>query len=722
MAVDLFDLPHILEAIVAPLRFNDLVNCVRVNRTWYNTITPLLWEDVITYRSQATDRCIVWTYQQYFFRDEQSCEDFRKNAHHIRALTCRTQQLLTTLNTTYFPNLVEINLVTDLSCDAFPALIRLIARSPKLRAVSVENPGTYATEKDWEHAHDLVDVLCKFPEISCVYLDGIYSQARDIEGLCTKLLGRIKKNTNQIKKLTVQRPDLLARSRRGPSRGRAWTSRESPLVVPVPSTDMWRIIEDNTEGNNGRWENEQWMPMLKSGWNTIAIMEREDELQVVLPSTFPEDAYIRFLDQFSDCQDVSLGDVQEPLQSALAAFLWRLPKMHKVDLPARYFRPLNEILGNDNFELTSVRLHTLKYTTAFTLSDMPLWTRLSGLVDLDLDFVHVTITELLQVLASTTQLQTIRVPSVKITGKEKGHVPGMTWASSSLRQVSLGLYLNGHDEELLRGYGQDWGSISSSDWANIPTSDWSNSSAQDWDDILANEDDKVQACTTKIATALAPVFMAHLDAQAELRELELSFNNRLYPRLSPFLQLSLDPVMGLPRLSNLKKLEKLVITGLVHQLGQQEIEWMSQHWPKLSWIEVPILNTYESLTETRIVSCNRQTFSGQAPAYHQWFPQLHVAIPVDCYSCAQGCNSMHCLCRSLYEAHNIAMWGYDDNCDDGWGFADGAYWHERVIAARKTVEVAREATLIDPFDNLYLGRHRQHESASRPKAARGSRL
>ncbi|KAG0026813.1 hypothetical protein BGZ82_009289 [Podila clonocystis] len=689
MAVDLFDLQHILEAIVAPLRFNDLVNCVRVNRTWYNTITPVLWEDVITYRSQATDRCIVWTYQQYFFRDEPSCEDFRKNAHHIRPLTCRTQQLLTTLNTTHFPNLVEINLVTDLSCDAFPALIRLIARSPKLRAVSVENPGTYATEKDWEHAHDLVDVLCKFPEISCVYLDGIYSQARDMEGLCTRLLGRIKKSTNQIKKLTVQRPDLLTRSRRGPSWGRAWTSRESPLVVPVPSTDMWRIVEDNTEGNNGRWENEQWMPMLKSGWNTTAVMEREDELQVALPSTFPEDAYTRFLDQFSDCQDI--------------------------DLPARYFRPLNEILGSDNCELTSVRLHALKYTTAFTLSDTPLWTRLSGLVDLDLDFVHVTITELLHVLASTTQLQTIRVLSVKITGKEKGLVPGMTWASSSLRQVSLGLYLNGHDEELLRGYSQDWGNISASDWANIPAPDWSSSSAQDWDDISANEGNKVQACTTKIATALAPVFMAQLDAQAELRELQLSFNNRLHPRLSPFLQLSLDPAVGLPRLSNLKKLEKLVVTGLLHQLGQQEIEWMSQHWPKLSWIEVPILNTYVSLTETRSVSCNRETFSGQAPAYHQWFPQLHVAIPVDCYSCAQGCDSMHCLCRSLYEAHNIAIRGCDDGCDDG------AYWHERVIAARDAVDVAREATLVDPFDDLYLGRHRQHGSASRPKAARGSR-
>ncbi|KAG0335494.1 hypothetical protein BG000_007476 [Podila horticola] len=713
MAIDLFGLPHILEAIIAPLRFNDLVNCVRVNHTWYNTITPLLWKDVITYRSQATDRYNVWTYQHFFLQaDAQSRQGFLRNAHHIRALTCRTPQLLTTLNTTHFPNLVEINFVVDHSYDAFPALIRLIARSPKLRAVSVESPRTCAADEDWERMHDLVDVLCKrCPEISCVYLDGIYPHARDIVGLCTRLLGRIKQDTNQIKKLTLQRPDLLTRSRRGPSRGHAWMARESPLVVPVPDTEMWRIVENNTDGNNGRWENEQWTPMLKSGWNTIAVMETPEELQVVLPSTFPLDAFTQFLDRFPNCQDVSLGESQEPLCTALVGSLRRLPMVHKINRPVRYFREPDEIPGSVNCEFTSVRLHALEYTTAFHLSDTPLWMRLSSLVDLDLDFVHVTITELLHVLASTTHLQSIRVPSVKIMGTEQGLVPGTAWASRSLRQVSLGLYLDGHDDELLRGHNSDWSDIPVEYWGDIPP--------QGWIDTSADESDNVQDRTSEIATALAPAFMAQLDSQAELRELELSFNNRLYPKPSPFLQLSLDPAVGLPRLSNLKKLEKLVVTGLVHQLGQQEIVWMSQHWPNLSWIEVPILHTYSTLAETRTVSCNRGNFTGQAPEYHQWLPQLHVAIPIDCYSCAQGCYSIQCLCRSLYEAHDIALRDRDDDGDDGWYFADGAYW--RVIAVREAAEVAREATLVDPFDDLYLGRHRQHGSGSRSKAARESR-
>ncbi|KAF8924291.1 hypothetical protein BGZ52_008417, partial [Haplosporangium bisporale] len=55
MTINTLELPHILESIAYSLRFNDLANCVRVNRTWYIAFTPLLWEDVIAYRSIPTD-------------------------------------------------------------------------------------------------------------------------------------------------------------------------------------------------------------------------------------------------------------------------------------------------------------------------------------------------------------------------------------------------------------------------------------------------------------------------------------------------------------------------------------------------------------------------------------------------------------------------------------------------------------------------------------------
>lgn len=88
------------------------------------------------------------------------------------------------------------------------------------------------------------------------------------------------------------------------------------------------------------------------------------------------------------------------------------------------------------------------------------------------------------------------------------------WARNSLREVSLGLYLNG-------------------DHLDLPVSiDWS---------LQTEEQAPIKARLIQAATLLAPSFMEQLNSQSELRELELLFNNRLYANLSPFLQLSQDP-------------------------------------------------------------------------------------------------------------------------------------------------------------------------------------
>ncbi|KAF8988401.1 hypothetical protein BGZ52_010507 [Haplosporangium bisporale] len=692
MVIDLFELPHILKSIANSLRFNDLVSCVRVNRTWYDTITPLLWEDVIAYRSIPTNQHDVWTYKQYFLRDHQSRQGLLKNAHHIRALTCQTPQLLTTLNTTLCANLVEINFNTDRSYEAFPAFMRLIARSPKLRAVSVESLWDYPEPERWERVHDLVDVLCKRSDISCFYLEGIYTHARDVEGLCAKALGRIRQDPKQIKKLTLQRRDLLRRSRRGPSQGRMWAARESPLVVPIPGQERWRVIEDNIVGNNGRWENETWTPMVNSNGHTLAVMETPGELQVVVPYTFSTAAYSRFLDQFTNCQDITIGHVEKPLHDALVASLQRLPNVSKIDQQTYRFNDPTKIPACSN-KLTSVRLHSIDQIENYTLLDTPLSTQLGSLVDLDLDFRQFTFTELMHILVNTPSLQMIRIPSVIIQGTEQELMPAI-WASSHLQQVSLGLYLKCHRDDLKRGYVGSWGHVEN------------------------EERNHVKACATDIAIALTPMFLEQLNSQSELCELELSFNNRLHPRLSPFLQLSLDPVAGLPRLSNLKKLEKLVITGLAHRLGQQEIEWMSRQWPRLRWIEVPVLDYWVDTTEA--VSCTRYsvTTAGQeveAPRYDQWFPRLHVVIPIDCYSCGR-CWSLHCPCRSLYEVSD-----FDEEEDQERYDAAEALGCEREVAAKAAAEVEREAKLVDPHDDLYLGRQRQHRSGCRPKPKRTSR-
>ncbi|KAF9382833.1 hypothetical protein CPB97_006905 [Podila verticillata] len=337
--------------------------------------------------------------------------------------------------------------------------------------------------------------------------------------------------------------------------------------------------------------------------NTLAVMETQGELQVVLPSTLSEAAYARFLDQFTNFQDITFGKVEELLLCALVAFLQRLPNI------------------ND--------------------------------------------------------------------GTEQELLP-VTWDSNNLRRVSLGLYLKGHKED--------------TNFYRI------------WDWLSREELDNIKACTTDISIALAPMFLEQLNSQFELRELEPSFNNRLHPRLSPFLQLSLDPAHGLPRLSNLKKLEKLVITGLAHRLGQKEIVWMSQNWPRLRRIEVPIIDHWIDPTEA--VSCTRHSVSvGQemvAPEYDQWFLQLHVVIPIDCHSCGK-CLNQHCPCRGFYEAGNI---NHEELLEREDYMIEADYWEAEEMEADLTVELEYEAYLIDSFDDLYLGRHHQHRSSLWPNPKR----
>lgn len=438
-------------------------------------------------------------------------------------------------------------------------------------------------------------------------------------------------------------------------------------------------------GNNGWWENEQWTPLESSQGDTLAVMETQGELQVVLPSTLSKAACARFLDQFTNCQDITFGEVEGDLFYALVSSLKRLPNINKFDRQGRLLGYSINIPQN-HYELASLRLHHAGDNGLRTLLNASLSTQLNSLVDLDLTDMQITITDLMHVLAGTPILQTIRISSVIITETEQELVTAI-WASKNLRRVSLGLYLKCHNEDL-HGYSS-------------------------WNWLSRAERDNIKACTTDIAIALAPIFLEQLNSQSDLRELELSFNNRLHPRLSPFLQLSLDPVHGLPRLSNLKKLEKLVITGLAHRLGQQEIEWMSRYWPRLRWIEVPILDCWVDPTEA--VSCTRHSFSaGQevvAPKYDQWFSRLHVAIPIDCHSCGK-CWDLMCACCGLYEAGDITH--------EEWGelVEEYDYGMELEAACQEAAELAAElqyeAFFIDPLDDLYLGRHHQHRSGFRP--------
>lgn len=689
MTINPLELPHILEAIADTLRFNDLVNCIRVNQTWYNIFIPLLWEDVITYRSISTDEYRVWDYQHYFLRD-QSRQGLLKNAHHIRALTCRTPRILSILSNTNCINLVEINFVMDRSGDGFPELTRLISRNLSLRAVSVENAGSWESEKQSQRVEAFVDVLCQFPHISCIYLDGMSDYPSNTERLCAKLLSRIKQDPRQIRKLALQTPCEITRAKRGPSQGRAWAARESPLVLPITGKDMWRVLEDKSAGNNGRWENEQWTPIQYYG-DTVAVMETESKLQISLPCALPHTAYVRLLRQFTGFNELALGKsgihFDEQLNRALIAVLSQNANLRKIECEWGAFQSGPDVVPVARNELTSLRLWASDSTSDLSLPAIISSIQLTIMIDLHLSAHRFTMDEFISIMSSTPSLQNIRIPSVCITGTEQKQP--MIWASSSLRQASLGLYMDGHPPDLDTCYGGRRVKI-----ANV-------------------ERDSVRSRTMDIATALAPSFKEQVNSQPELRELELSFNNCLYPTLSPFLDLSLDPSVGLPQLSNLKKLEKLVVTGLAHHLGQQEIEWMSQNWPRLFSIQVPILHKWISPTEAE--SCTRHNFSGQAPEYHLWFRQLKVSIPIDCYSCGR-CWNLQCACRRFKEA----FYAYEQRiARERRAVLEARVGSERD-AAEAAAELEYETSFIDPLDDLYLGRHHQHRSGFWPKLPRQS--
>lgn len=240
------------------------------------------------------------------------------------------------------------------------------------------------------------------------------------------------------------------------------------------------------------------------------------------------------------------------------------------------------------------------------------------MVDLDLEYRKFSMNELLNILEKSPCLKSIRIPFVSIEEVKSTLSP--VWASNSLERVSLGLYLKGHAPDVYK-------------------------SSYRFDQ---QKSPQIGVLSTRAATLLGPSFMEQLNGQSELRDLELSFNNRLRPELSPFLQLSLDPVVGLPQLRNLKKLQKLVISGLAHRLGPERNQ-VDVPAPAADLVDRSSDFLHKWIGTFKALSSTRNNFSGLVPHYYRWFPQLHFVIPADCYSCDR-CFYLSCSCRDLNEA------------------------------------------------------------------------
>lgn len=167
-----FHVPHIYHSISDPLSFSDLLSCILINHYWHDTFIPILWNDVVTFRTNPGGSC--WkqaTYRNYALHYDVP-QGMLKHAHHIHSLTCQGfQSLQAMINTFSCVNLVEINFVINL-CSEFPGLddlVDLMSMNPNLCGISIENVDL--NEKITEaQLHGLLDFLDCTSSITSVCL------------------------------------------------------------------------------------------------------------------------------------------------------------------------------------------------------------------------------------------------------------------------------------------------------------------------------------------------------------------------------------------------------------------------------------------------------------------------------------------------------------------------------------------------------------------------
>ncbi|KAI9239305.1 MAG: hypothetical protein BYD32DRAFT_411466 [Podila humilis] len=691
MAPNALHLPLVVQLIAESLSFKDLANCVLASRTWHRAFTSFLYEDVITFRSKSVEGDLKQPSCSYF-SNTASRLGLIKHGHHICALTCRSDQLLTILDTATCVNLIEVNVVMEPlppnDTASLAKLTELMVQNTNLQAVSIENIN-FCSVNLLQKLSEFVDHLGRFPSITCVYLDGYFQSThnrtevwRSMGTIATKLLERIKQDNHQIKNLSLQRPDLLTRSKRGPSLGKAWIARESP-ILGAESRGLARA-------SGGRWEIERRLQGYDGSRPTIAVVETESELRLVVPEEIYRTLVPDFLQRYPNCTAVALPG---PKRDQIQQYVSQCSRLNSVDVRQIYDPlDLSSILIPGN-GLSSLCVESPHCSSAiFSQPIQP--TTTESLVSLVLDTSGISMNNLFSILATATMLQEIQIQAVYIDGTEPSEIS--LWASADLRKVVLGLYLTGHRPDRHQDMNDD-----RTRWRDEPTGSAERS--------------------TGAAARFGSLFLDQLNAQHELKELELSFNHRLFPRFSPLLDLSLDPAKGLPRLCNLGRLEKFVIHGLAHHLGRAEIEWMREYWPLLFSIQVPLIHCW--LGEDDAITSCRNMYRGGIPKYQEWFSQLKVAIPAECYRCDwdHHVNSVwrgdyrlgtgqHCGCQRIQDGMSGEItWDGPDALRSEAEYEDRQEW------------LAEEDALsdeVDQYDGLYMGWHFKRRPQDHTKYAR----
>lgn len=95
--LSIMDIPHIVDSIFDLLPFADLYRCVFVSHAWHNALIARLWQDVVTFRPVPDPTFKVKATLEYCFQTPDSRAALSKHAHHVRALTCRGDAILSVL-------------------------------------------------------------------------------------------------------------------------------------------------------------------------------------------------------------------------------------------------------------------------------------------------------------------------------------------------------------------------------------------------------------------------------------------------------------------------------------------------------------------------------------------------------------------------------------------------------------------------------------------------
>lgn len=185
------------------------------------------------------------------------------------------------------------------------------------------------------------------------------------------------------------------------------------MRIRIPGTELWRTVEDKEIGNNGRWENEQWGPLNNGRLEPCTVVfETEQELQVVFSYSTWLRWYLEkegFFKKYTHCQQLRTHN--EISSDYISTLKCHFPSLHELDLEIGPSANVYWLLSPPNNRFSSLRFHSSSYSRVFTVTEPALERHLQTLVNLDLDYRHFTMKELLHILQNTPHLQSIRIPS-----------------------------------------------------------------------------------------------------------------------------------------------------------------------------------------------------------------------------------------------------------------------------------------------------------------------